>query len=105
MWINEDNLIILNQYDRACMHLVCRVMPSGKIIYGNKILRRRYPVLKAGAGKATLKEFGFIYDVFKKKYRQVHESKARYTDGKPRRWQGKTEFTYEEIVNSSIYGE
>lgn len=35
MWINEDKLIILNQYDRACMHLVCRVMPSGKIICGN----------------------------------------------------------------------
>lgn len=102
MWIDETKLIIINQFDRPCMHLVARVMPNGKIIYGCKKLRRKYPALKRGIGAASLKDFGFIYNVFKKKYVLCKESTAKYSDGKPRKWQGKTEFTYEDIVNSSL---
>lgn len=103
MWIDVNKLIILNMYDRPCMHLVCREMPSSKIIYACKKLRRKYPNLKKGINAATLKDFGFIYNVFKKKYVLVNESKVKYpVDGKPRRWQGRTEFTYEDIVNSNL---
>lgn len=101
MWIDTDKLIILNAYDRPCMHLVCRVMPNGKIIYGNKKLRRKYKNLEKGAW-ATLKDFGFIYNVFTHKYELRNPSKAKYHDGSPRRWQGKTEFTYEDVVNSNL---
>lgn len=103
MWVNTDKLLIINEYDRPCMHLVCREMPSGKIIYACKKLRRRYPDLKKGTGVATLKDYGFTYNVFKKKYVLTNESKVIYPNtGLLRRWQGKTEFTYEDIVNSNL---
>ena len=102
MWVNENKLLIINQYDRACMHLVCREMPNGHILYACKKLRRKYPELKKGTGAATLKDYGFTYNLFKKKYVLTNESKVIYPDGTPRRWQGKTEFTYEDIVNSNL---
>ena len=44
--INIDNLIILNMWDRPCMHLIAEVLPDRKIKYINKILRKRYKELK-----------------------------------------------------------
>lgn len=100
--INTNKLLILNIIERPCMHLVCREMPSGKVIYVNKILRRAYPNIKKSSGHATLEDFGFTYDVFEQKYKLTKQSRVKYSDGKPRKWQGKTEFTYEEIVNSTL---
>ena len=100
--INTNKLLILNIIERPCMHLVCREMPSGKVIYVNKILHRAYPNIKKSRGHATLEDFGFTYDVLEQKYKLTKQSSVKYSDGKTRRWQGKTEFTYEEIVNSTL---
>lgn len=102
MWINVDKLLIINQFDRPCMHLVCREMPNGHILYACKKLRRKYPNLQKGTGAATLEEYGFMYDMFKHKYVLARGSRVKYPDGSPRKWQGKSEFTYEEIVNASL---
>lgn len=102
IWINTDKLLIINEHDRPCIHLICREMPNGRILYACKKLRRKYPDLQKGIGAATLEEYGFIYNVFKKKYVLTNESKVKYPNGKPRRWQGKTDFTYEDIVNANL---
>ena len=103
--IHTENLIIINMWDRPCMHLVCRILPSERIIYINKQLRKEYPVLKKGEGWASLKDYGFIYDANKNKYIKKHKSNVKYSDGKIREWQGLTEFSYDEILNSSKYGD
>ena len=40
--VDIDKLIILNDVERPCMHLVCRETED-KIYYINKKLRKRYP--------------------------------------------------------------
>lgn len=103
--IDPENLIIINDCDRPCMHLICRVMPNGKIFYANKILRRQYPKLKKGTGWASIKDYGFVYNWMKKRYELRDGSIVRYHDGKIRQWQGQKEFTYKEIINSSKWGD
>jgi hypothetical protein len=100
--VDTDKLIILNGVERPCMHLVCRETED-KIYYINKKLRKRYPKLRKSEGWANLTDYGFIYE--DGKYILKNESKVKYYDGKVRKWQGKTEFTYNEILNSDIYGE
>lgn len=99
--IDMDNLIIINMWDRPCMHLIAEVLPDGKINYINKILRKRYKELKKGNGWASIKDYGFIYDKENKKFIKKNESIVKYEDGRPRNWQGLTEFTYDDIVNNS----
>lgn len=103
--IDPGNLIIINEWDRPCMHLICRVMPNGKIFYANKKLRREYPELKKGTGWASIKDYGFVYNWMKKKYELINGSIVRYHDGKIRQWQGAKEFTYKDIINSSKWGD
>ena len=103
--ININNLIIINIWDRPCMHLIAEVLPDEKVRYINKILRKEYPELKKGIGWASIKDYGFIFDEETKKFIQKNESIVKYDDGKPRNWQGLTEFTYNDIVNSAKWGE
>lgn len=95
--MNLKNLIILNFIERPCMYLVCRVLPSGKIIYVNKYLRRRYPALRKSKGWASLKNYGFVFE--NNKFVLKNPSKVKYLDGKQRHWQGRTQFTYSDIMN------
>lgn len=98
--MNTDELIILNDVERPCMHLVCRET-NNKIYYINKILRKEYPKLRKSEGWANLTDYGFVYE--NGKFILKNESKVKYYDGKIRRWQGKTEFTYNDILNSNKY--
>ncbi len=99
--MRTDNLIILNAIERPCMYLICRVMPSKKIIYVNKYLRKRYPKLRKSLGWASLKSYGFVFE--NNKFILKNPSKVKYIDGKQRRWQGRTEFTYNEIMNNGRF--
>ncbi len=103
--MNIDNLIIINMWDRPCMHLIAEILPDEKIKYINKILRKEYPILKKGNGWASIKDYGFIFDEGTKKFIQKNESIVKYDDGTLRRWQGLSEFTYDDIVNSSKCGD
>ena len=99
--MNLKKLLIINGCEKPCAYLVCRVMPNGKIQYVNKKLRKKYGNLKEGRESATLDEFGFVQtstNKFKLFFREA-DSIAKYLDGKPRFWQGKSEFTYNEIMN------
>ena len=100
--MNIDNLIIINMWDRPCMHLIAEILPDGKIKYINKILRKKYPILKKGNGWASIKDYGFIFDGKTNKFIKKNESIVKYEDNRPRNWQGSTEFTYDDIVNSSM---
>lgn len=97
MWINTNKLLIIDDCDKPCAYLLCRELPNGKVIYINEKVRRRFPNIKKTKTSATITDFGFMYDVFKRKYTQVYSSRAHYNDGGIRQWQGKTEFTYKEI--------
>ena len=90
-----DKLIILNDIERPCMYLVCREFPDGKIIYVNEYLRRRYPKLRKSEGWACLSDYGFIFNG--KEYVLRNKSIAKYPDGTPKKWQGRTHFTYNDI--------
>lgn len=98
--MDTNELIILNDVERPCMHLICREKEN-KIYYINKILRKEYPKLRKSNGWANLTDYGFIYE--NGKFILKNESKVKYYDGKIRRWQGKTEFTYNDILNSNKY--
>ena len=98
--MNTNELIILNDVERPCMHLICRETDN-RIYYINKILRKEYPKLRKSEGWANLTDYGFIYE--NGKFILKNESKVKYYDGKIRRWQGKTEFTYNDILNSNKY--
>ncbi len=92
-----DSLFILNETDRPCMYLVCRKLPSGKIIYVNNYLRRRYMNLQSNS-LTCLSDYGFIFD--EGKYILKNPSKVRYTTGHQiRHWQGRKSFTYDDIIN------
>lgn len=84
------------------MHLVCRETED-KIYYINKELRKCYPKLRKTKGSATLTDYGFIYN--NGKFILKNKSKVKYYDGTIRRWQGRTEFTYNDILNSDKYGD
>ena len=103
--MNIDNLIIINMWDRPCMHLIAEILPDGKIKYINKILRKEYPILKKGNGWASIKDYGFIYDETTSKFILKNKSVAKWVDGRNHNWQGLTEFTYDDIVNSSKWGD
>lgn len=96
-----NKLLIINDCDRPCAYLVCREYPNGKIKYVNKKLRKRYGNLRKSNSSATLAEFGFVlngYNRFELFFR-TQDSIAKYINGKPRYWQGCSEFTYNEIMN------
>ena len=97
-----DNLLILNDTDRPCMHLVCRDI-NGKIRYVNEYLNRRYPRLRKGPGWASLVEYGFVFEdgVYKLKNR----STVHYFDGSVKKWQGRTSFTYQDIKDFNYFKE
>ncbi len=97
--MNTDNLIILNAIERPCMHLICKETDK-KIYYVGKELRKRYPKLFKSKGWANLTKYGFVFE--KGKFILKNKSKVRYIDGRIRHWQGKTEFTYREIINSTM---
>ena len=103
--MNIDNLIIINMWDRPCMHLIAEVLPDGKTKYINKILKKEYPELKKGKGWASIKDYGFIFDEKNNKFIQKNKSIVKYEDGKLCNWQGLSEFTYDDIVNSSKWGD
>ena len=96
--MDTDKLIILNEIERPCMHLICKETDS-KIYYVNKILRKDYPKLRKSYGWASLTDYGFVFE--NKKFTLKHDSKVKYDDGKTRHWQGRTSFTYTDILNAS----
>lgn len=93
----SESLCILNEMDRPCMRLICRKLPSGKIIYVNKYLRKRFVKLKSNS-LTYLPDYGFIFD--EGTYILKNPSKVRYSTGKIRQWQGRKSFTYDDILNS-----
>ncbi len=97
-----ENLIILNGIERPCMHLICREMKD-KVIYVNNYLRRRYPKLRKSEGWASLIEYGFVYE--DGMYKLKNRSTVRYCDGSLKKWQGKTSFTYKDILNFNYFKE
>lgn len=100
--VDTDKLIILNGVERPCIHLICREY-NNKIFYINKELRKRYPKLRKSEGWANLTDYGFVYE--NGKFIQKNESKVKYYDGKIRRWQDNTEFSYNDILNSNERGD
>ncbi len=94
MSIKLENLYILNDYDRPCMYLLATKEP---LKYACKSMNKKFPHPTEDAIRMTcLKDFGFEQngDVFK----QVNPSKATYADGRPRDWQGRTEFTINDLL-------
>lgn len=104
-----EKLIILNCAEKPCAKLVCRVYSNNCIKYINKYLRKHFKNMRRGDGWATLKSYGFIKEIrvidnAKIEYFVLkNPSKVKYSDGKIRKWQGKNEFTYKEIMEMSSY--
>lgn len=92
--IRLDNLIILNECDRPCMFLIVCKEP---LRYACLSMREKFPDIHLDMERITpLQDFGFIQedDVFKK----VNPSTATYSDGRIREWQGREEFTIEDLL-------
>ena len=95
MEIELDNLIILNDYDRPCMYLLATKEP---LQYACKSMKKKFPDISDFAHRATpLREFGFIQN--RDTFIKVNESTAKYQDGRPRDWQGRTAFSAEQLLN------
>ena len=97
-----DKLYIINETDRPCMHLICREI-GNKMIYVSEHFRRRYPNLQKSESTSSLIDFGFTYD--NGVYSLKNKSIVKYSNGKPRVWQGKTSFTYKDIVDSKQWSD
>ena len=97
-----DNLLILNDVERPCMHLVCR-KTKNRVRYVNEYLNRRYHSLRKSEGWASLVEYGFVFEdgVYKLK----NQSTVRYPDGSLKKWQGRTSFTYKDIQKFNYFKE
>lgn len=92
--MNINNLYILNDYDRPCMYLLAMKEP---LQYACLSMRKKFPDISADVMRMTpLKDFGFIQDgdTFKK----VNPSIATYQDGRSRNWQGREEFTINDLL-------
>ena len=98
--LKMENFVIVNETERPCAHLIAELLPSGRVRYVNKILRKRYKNLRLSTTGANLKDFGFVFenDKFVKRY----ASNLKYTNGHTRRWQGKESFSYSEIENATV---
>ncbi len=92
--IKLENLYILNDYDRPCMYLLATKEP---LQYACLSMRRKFPNPAADVGNMTnLKDFGFVQEG--DTFMQTNPSIAKYSDGRPRAWQGRAIFTIEELL-------
>lgn len=103
-------LIILNGCEKPCAKLVCRVYSKTSIKYVNLKLRKHYGNMKKGTEWASLKDFGFVKirkikgnTIIEDYYVLKNPSKAKYKDGTTRQWQGKTEFSFNDIMNMGCF--
>lgn len=104
--MNPKDLVIVNELDRPCVQLIAHIKANGRVGYLNNDVKSRISGdYDAERTMTTLEQFGFDFnynqDLKDFEYFKSKESTATYSDGRPRKWQGKEKFTLSEIYNSS----
>ncbi len=84
---------IINHTDKPCGRLVTQLV-NGKLWYMNPELIKSYPAMNLNDESTSLEDFGFEFRHLGKYVQFIKNGKtvATYKDGKPRSWQGETEF-------------